>query len=457
MITGYQKVIVVDDVFKEVEPLLSALWQKGIPCIYLTGQQEYLPEKPFSGVRLLFLDIELDTKALSDKNKASTLAAVVKKIIGEKPCPYFIVFWTKHDDKVIKEVLRYLDTDHISPVGWMDFEKPASSDSTIKITELIKKIESKSAEMGAFNYLLVWENLLDKTISDFSNKYFSAVSANGNTDDWSRKMAILLGHLASSYTGEKLYNNTDDLKNAMLALGDSFGASIQKSVKAENFALEMSLLQQPIKLQDLAVQNSLLFLDFQPDKEVSFGNVFIMNQPDEHLKEALYKNIYPDNKIQEGTLICGMIVTPSCDIAHSKYLHNQKNCYRILYGLMIPAMDYEQVENSIKPEWIEKKKQDLIDELNKKKCSKKYVDIVNKYFQKSTMKDSIFRVELFWHEQKNQVFILLFHFGSLSSVWWDDADIPQFEFAIKEHLAFDIQSKMASHANRLGNAMISFG
>jgi hypothetical protein len=153
MITGYQKVIVVDDMFQEVKPLLSALWQKGIPCIYLTGQQEHLPKKPFYGVRLLFLDIELDTKALSDKDKASTLAAVVKKIVGEKPCPYFIIFWTKHDDKVIKEVLRYLSTDHISPVGWMNFDKPTSLNSDIEVTELIKRIEAKTAEMGAFNYL----------------------------------------------------------------------------------------------------------------------------------------------------------------------------------------------------------------------------------------------------------------------------------------------------------------
>jgi hypothetical protein len=143
MITGYQKVIVVDDMFKEVEPLLSALWQKGISCIYLTGQQEYLPERPFSGVRLLFLDIELDTKALSDKDKASTLAAVVKKIIGEKPSPYFIVFWTKHDDNVIKEVLRYLGTGHISPVGWMNFDKPTSSDSIVKVTELMNLLALK--------------------------------------------------------------------------------------------------------------------------------------------------------------------------------------------------------------------------------------------------------------------------------------------------------------------------
>jgi hypothetical protein len=151
-----------------------------------------------------------------------------------------------------------------------------------------------------------------------------------------------------------------------------------------------------------------------------------------------------------------MIVTPSCDIAHRKYLYNQKKCYRIIYGLLIPVADYVQVEKSLKPSWIEKKKQNLITELTQKGSRKEFIDTVNRFFKGSTQRDSLFRIEPFWNEEKGQLYILIFHFGSLSSVWWDDNDVPQFEFAIKEHLAFDIQSKLANHVNRLGNSMLQF-
>src|SRR5215475_10317708 len=104
MLIERQKIIVVDDKYEEIEPFLLALWQKGIPCIYLNGQKESLPSKPFCGVGLIFLDIVLGTEGTSDKNKASPVANVVKYIVGDSPSPYFIVFWTKHPE-LIDEVI----------------------------------------------------------------------------------------------------------------------------------------------------------------------------------------------------------------------------------------------------------------------------------------------------------------------------------------------------------------
>lgn len=276
--------------------------------------------------------------------------------------------------------------------------------------------------LESFHYILKWEGLIEEAVDKFSAKLFSVIPPNGDKTEWSKRIQSILGTLALSYTESSVFkDNENDIRNAFLLLTDSFKDSLQQIIKTKPLNYVTNLSQESLSLEQIAKINTSLFVDFNPDKEVSFGNVFIMSQPDEHLKEALYKNIYPDNKIQDGTLICGMIVTPSCDIAHSKYLHNQKNCYRILYGLMIPVIDRE------------------------------YVKKIHKI-----KKDSIFLIEPFWYEQKNQILILVFHFGSLSSVWWDDTDIPQFEFAIKEHLAFDIQSKMANHINRLGNSMLQF-
>jgi hypothetical protein len=456
MFSERQRVVVVDDNYDEVKNLLSALWKKGIPYIYLNGQMEDIPAAPFSGVRLIFIDIILNMESPSDKNNAAPIANIIRKIVGGNPGPYSVVFWTKND-KLIGDVLRYLKSADISPVGYIDLEKPTKLDDMPTIIDLMLKLEEKLSLLESFNYILEWESLVEETMHKFSANLFSVVPSDGNINGWSNRIQAILGTLALSYAESSgLENNENDIRNAFLLLTDSFKDSLQQILKTKPLDYTTKLSQESLSLEQIAKLNTSLFVDFQPDKKVSLGNVFIINQPDEHLKESLYKNIYPDNKIQDGTLICGMIVTPLCDIAHSKYLHNQKNCYRILYGLMIPVMDYEQVENSLKPGWIEKKKQDLIDELREKGCLQKYVDTVNKYFQKSIMKDSVFRVEPLWHDQQNQTFILLFHFGSLSSVWWDDNDVPRFEFAIKEHLAFDIQSKLANHINRLGNSMLQF-
>jgi hypothetical protein len=421
MFSERQRVVVIDDNYEEVKNLLSALWKKGIPYIYLNGQIEELPESPFSGVRLIFIDIVLDMESPSDKNNAAPIANVISKIVGQNPGPYFVVFWTKHDN-LIEEVLRYLGSANISPVGYINLEKPTKSDDALAVTALISRLEEKLSLLESFNYVLEWEGLIEEAVDKFSANLFSVIPPNGDKTQWSKRIQSILGTLALSYTESSgLKDDENDIRNAFLLLTDSFKDSLQQIIKTKSLNYTTKLSQESLSMEQIAKINTSLFVDFHPDKEVSFGNIFTANQPDEHLKAALYKNIYPDNKIQKETLICGMIVTPSCDIAHSKYLHNKKNCYRILYGLMIPVIDGEQAKK------IHKIK-----------------------------KDSIFLIEPFWYEQKDQVFILLFHFGSLSSVWWDDTDIPQFEFAIKEHLAFDIQSKMASHASRLGNSMLSF-
>ncbi|GHV85092.1 hypothetical protein AGMMS50230_07000 [Spirochaetia bacterium] len=455
MIIGSQKVVAVDNDFGEIAPLLQALGKRGIPCLWLDGSMDNLPEKPFSGVRILFLDIELETAGSSDATMASAVFARVERIIGKSTSPYFIVFWTKHE-KVIDLVLGNLKSVGIEPIDHLNFEKIESLASDDAIEDLLKKIDSKLTDIGAFSYLLEWENHLEKTVSDFSDNFLSDIVSTGNLAEWSAKVVSLLGNLSLSYTGERSLSNSDeDLRNAFLLLSDSFSDSVQNSIKLKTFSYSMPLTNTPLTLEQVAKMNSSLFFDFYPNKKVEFGNVYIMCPPDIHLREALCKNIFPDGDIPAETKVCGIIITPPCDMAHKKYLHNSKHCFRVLYGLIIPILDLQQVENSLKPAWLEKKKQALITELQSKGISKNFIDTVNSFFQKVTPKDSLCKIEPFWYDQKQQPCILIFHFGSLSSVWWDDTMIPPFAFAIKDHLAFDIQSKIANHANRLGNAMIS--
>jgi hypothetical protein len=455
MITGNQKVVVIDDKFDEVAPLLQALGKRGISYLWLDGSIKNFPEKPFAGVRLMFLDIELpETSGGTDKTKAAAIFVRIKKIIDKNAPPYFIVFWTKHNE-IISIVLDNLRTENIEPVGHLNFEKLTVLTREDAVQNLLDKIDTEFQRLGAFNYLLDWENNIEQASSGFSNEFFSSVVSNGNQAEWSNQVVKLLGNLALSYTGEKsLNNNVDDLRNALLIMSDSFKSSIQSSLKSNPLNYDMPLSGESLDMKQLSKQNASLFIDFNPDKQVSFGNVFLIDPPEVHLKEALSKNIFPDGQIPDGTMISGMIVTPLCDMANKKYLHNSRNCFRVLYGLLIPIVDYGQVEKCLGPAWIESKKQDLISELQRKGCSQKSIDTANKYFQKLIPKNSLFRIEPFWYEQKELPYILIFHFGSLSSVWWDDSKIPQFSFAVKEHLAFDIQSKMSNHANRLGNSML---
>jgi len=423
MLSERQKIVVVDDLYDEIKPFLSALSKEGISYIYLDGQPENLPSEPFSGVRIIFLDIVLGTEGTSDRNKAAPAANIVKRIVGDQPNPYFIAFWTEHSG-LIKEVIRYLDSDNISPIGYLQLSKKPQSSNYIRTTsEIINEIKSKFNELGAFEYLLTWENIVEKAAHNFSTNLFSNIPAKGIQTEWSNQVTSLMGSLASAYTEHsQLNNNADDVRNAFFMMTDSFKDSLQQIIKLENIALNANLSNGPMSLEQTAKINSSLFIDFNPVKQPFLGNVFIVEKPDQHLYDALIKSIFKNNQTSDNIKIAGMIITPACDLANEKYLHNDKGCFRVLYGLLIPIQDYPKLINNLR--------------------------------LGNSQQQAIFDLAPFWYTKEKISYLLVFHFGSLTSVWWDKNEIPGFSFTIKEHLAFDIQSKMANHANRLGNSML---
>ncbi|GHV92413.1 hypothetical protein AGMMS50268_29160 [Spirochaetia bacterium] len=413
MFSESQQVVVIDDDYDEIKQLLAALWQKGIPYIYLDGQQDNLPQKPFSGVRLLFLDIVIGLEGSSDKNTASSLANVVSKIIGPNPGPYFIVFWTKHNT-IIDEVLRYLKSGNMAPVGYSNLDKPTNHDNGTTISELMERLEERFLHLDAFDYLLNWESLIGKAVHNFSASLFSINSPVEDNATWSKRIKSLLGTLALSNTEKSdLENTVEDIKNAFLNLTDSFKDSLQQIIKTEKLNYNNPLSKEQLSPNQKAKINSSLFIDFNPANIPALGNVFFSKHAsDVHLRESLINYISPKIDKPDEVILIGMIITPSCDLVNKKYLHNEKDCFRILYGLLIPVNE----------------------------C---------KYKRKG---DADFVMRSFWYKEK--IYQLIFHFGSLTSLWWKKDEIPEFKFAIKEHLAFDIQSKMANHANRLGNSML---
>jgi hypothetical protein len=415
MFSERQRVVVIDDNYEEVKNLLSALWKKRIPYVYLNGQMEKLPEVPFSGVRLIFIDIVLDMESPSAENNAAPVANVISKIVGQNPGPYFVVFWTKHDN-LIKEVLRYLGSVNISPVGHIDLEKPAKSDDGPTVAALISRLEEKLFQLEAFNYILEWERLIEEAVHNFSANLFSVIPPDGNNAEWSKRIKSILGKLALSYTGKsELANNENDIRNAFLTLTDSFKDTLQQIIKTKRLDYTSELSRETLTLEQVAKLNSSLFIDFHPDDNPEFGNVFFVDQSAQtQLNEAISNSVKLRMENRKDAILVGMIITPSCDLANRKYLHNGEDCFRILYGLLVPV-------------------------------------IMDTYKHKQ---EADFTMEPFWYYAKGKPYQLIFHFGSLSSIWWKKAEIPKFEFSIKEHLSFDIQSKMASHANRLGNSML---
>ena len=87
------KVVIVDDRFQEILPLINILNKNAIPVIYYSGRASELPIKPLHGIRLFFLDLRFSTNT-DTKTIVSNACNILQTILGENNGPYLLIIWS---------------------------------------------------------------------------------------------------------------------------------------------------------------------------------------------------------------------------------------------------------------------------------------------------------------------------------------------------------------------------
>lgn len=410
------KVLIVDDEINEVLPLLNILSRNGVPYAYFDGGIDSIPEKPFTGVRLVILDIDLKdrTKGQNDKGKASSLAAYLEQLMTIQDSFYVILFWTKHEE-IIKETYEYLAIANGAPLFFLNMEKPALSEITI---DYVKDRFFGNLNNEAFEFLVNWENFLMQNIDFFANK-LSKIAKQDSMEKgccWDDSIKSILGKMACSYTGKsdiRELSGNQAVSCATKILNQSFSESLSTDLSSE-----ITLPQTPsVSLKTIADLNSILFIEKAKDNRIENGKIFI-EENNRHLLYLLEKNIIKVTyQNQCKSTLVGIVLTPNCDIAHNNILTDSMNqeSHRILYGLKIAVTG--SVQNCLK------KKKDYL------YCTEPFSDI----------------------DGKMSAFV--FHFGTIQTTSLN-FNVVHFDYYMKNSLVSDLQSKLANHVNRLGHSML---
>lgn len=87
------RVVIIDDEYKEIEEPIKILGKHHVPYVYLDGNPDHLPERPFTGIRFVIMDIELSEGfgGLDEKTRASAIVGVLEKIISKNNGPYVLI------------------------------------------------------------------------------------------------------------------------------------------------------------------------------------------------------------------------------------------------------------------------------------------------------------------------------------------------------------------------------
>lgn len=314
MITKTTNVVVIDDLYDEVKPLLRMLNHEGIGLVYYNGTDyREFPARPLKGVRLLFLDFVLGTDGQSSRNKISTLMSVVKKVISEDNGPYIILAWTKHDvptDDLLalfkEEILK--DPQFPQPVVIVNLEKNKCMNNPNTIN---KKLNEKFGDENILKLILYWENyardaLCDviRILSDISKPVVKAGQSFDNySANWNAQFERHIFGIAEASLGRNIGADKNLLVAAQLALTVPFHDCAETLIK-KNTRYNKELAEKIIShkdeqynLTEKASMNTFFLLASQEiDKNVQPGNIYKFNDVFRKIK-CRNKNCY-SNKIK---------------------------------------------------------------------------------------------------------------------------------------------------------------
>lgn len=448
------KVLVVDDKYNEVEPLFKVFSLYGIPYIHFDGKEDSCPEQPFTSVRLVILDIDLEglTEGLDDKSKASALASYLGKLITIKESPYFVLFWTKHEE-IIENFIGYLKLDGACPVAWKSMEKPTNKDLNF---DYVKNHFFSDFTNDAFEFLLKWEDSVSKDASHFTNNISNIIKKEAEETllDWNDSVKKVLSKLACSYLGVSKISSEDKdnvLEYASRVLNQSFSEGLSKRID-ESISLDIPL-QTSVSLQTIAALNSILFIEKINDLKIENGKVFFADENDTIFNLLNDKILSKQGKKECKCTFISVILTPSCDLSHKKYLFTGnplQEYHRILSGLKIELggnEDYESYFNYAASAYSKKNKVSNLQIDDKTKKEIKSCISCNK-------PEFLYETNPFVDEN-GKVCVFVFHFGTVQTKAIEPGQI-KFSYLLKNSLLSDLQTKLANHVNRLGNSMLEY-
>jgi len=267
-------VLIIDENIDEAMPLIKLLSKQGIASVYLSGKESEMPEKPFTKIRLAFIDIQLYGPT-DPESHAQTIIRILDTVIPENNGPYIAIIWTTTSQTnvdVLTEKLKSADNgpvavfplskslyfqrtmddsrydrllEQIDPILETRFEQEDldaikalvrdNIDPETKmvfmddgLTKITDELREKLEKYDTFHLFTFWENIINKAsgeiVSNFSKLY--------PTDDyWQDNLKTGIFRLAHAQLGKNIISADiySIISNALKTLNQMFVETIENN------------------------------------------------------------------------------------------------------------------------------------------------------------------------------------------------------------------------------------
>jgi len=474
------KVVIFDDKIQEVSLLMKALSSNNVPFSYFQDENgDDLPndENPIKNIRLVFLDIELETGVRhGSRSVISIPLSRLDKIILKNNGPYFLFIWSTKYEEYGELFITEVNTSDIfenrRPIKIITLNKKdfLSKDIFGLITEELEKEITAFDSLNAFFY---WESIINDSAGEITNELISLIKRDG---DWNQDTKNILYKLSSAYWGLSLkdFKPEEDKKKMFGAystlnqvLSDKIDYNANNSYnpilnnilepKGERNIELFAKINEKIHVDnnpqtDLTIPGSTIFCIENMHKEIEILNIKfaskIIGIKTQHEKkpfldvEDRIKNVQNCEKqaIDSVKRIIGekQIVLKSI-IAES--LINPRDFDPELRGEIITNSHYIEVNISPRCDFAQNKLKN-VRFLPGVLILEKYLEHLNKNADYNYLSD--FKVHL-----EGNHYLFLFDFRFFYSIKNGSSKCCP-KFRIKENFLNELQVKLSGHISRLG-------
>lgn len=389
------KVVIVDDCFGEILPLINILNKNTIPIIYYTGKTSELPIKPLQGIRIFFLDLRFSTNTDS-KTIVSNACNILKTILDDNNGPYLLIIWSSTGNEYKDELEKALedklyrpefilclskadyfqtkDTAAYSLVN--DIEKILIDNEIENVDGIMEKITTRIIadedenekvfiptsmdklqqelydglkNAGLLSLFILWENTIRNSAHKVVNEIFSQIPKSIPTD---KKLPAMTYYLAKNRL-EKQFDTVegkDKLHAALMELNELYAYFYSEDViniSVDGF-LPLNIQRNTELVPSQAKFNSWKMISPTYKKDTP-GNIYedknkvfqffnlIQDYNDKKKYVETTKQLNEDGRI----LYIWVNINGECETAQNKY-----PVVRVMPGILIPCDVYNEYVSS---------------------------------------------------------------------------------------------------------------
>jgi len=285
------RVLIIDDTPSEAMPIVEALGQLGIGCVYVSGEkvEELEKLKPFRGIRLVFVDMKLGVEG-TVKEVVSKTVGVLKVVLSNETLPVVLVAWTQHPEYVdaFTQAVRQ-DLPFIQPLIVDRMPKPFRADGTIRVAATLSSLKQLLSQHWPLEVIWKLEQMAHDAATETTQSIFEVVAKDAEavlaandtakTGAWFRALQKILQTLILAGAGKNVDGNATQqgMVETFSAMQFERLQDVGRSLLVKDVSKLCELTKPKLSSEQMAFLNSmLLFLPVRPsDASVKPGNLYL--------------------------------------------------------------------------------------------------------------------------------------------------------------------------------------